>query len=303
MNSAKINIIEFPSNLGLKIVGPETEPGVRKLPDWLKKHHFHKRMRPENIFRLEPPNYSMYLDKESGVRNAEKIISYAKKQAELLSKVLRGNNFQIILGGDCSILIGNSIALRQSGEYGLFFLDGHTDFITPELSETFGAAGMDLAIVTGYGHEKLTNIYNLFPYFKERNVFCIGNREYDMDYIRPILESQIRYCDLNQLRTNGLDKTTNQFLNLVEKHDLDGFFIHLDVDVLNDRIMPAVDSRESDGLYYSELSELLRPLLSNNKAIGIAITILDPNLDEHGEFTTEFVHNFIEIIEYAKTNS
>lgn len=300
MNSKKVNILEFPSNLGLKQTASESEPGVYKLPEWLKRHGFHSKIKPEQTFRIEAPVYSMDLDEELGVRNGNKIIEYATKQCELLSEKLKDDFFQIILGGDCSILIGNSIALKQKGNYGLFFIDGHTDFITPELSGTAGAAGMDLAIVTGYGHNKLTNIFNLKPYFKEKNVFCVGNREYDEDYVRPILKSEIEYFDLNSLRENGLKKTAQQFLKLVEEQNLDGFLIHLDVDVLNDNIMPSVDSRQIDGLSYNELSQLLKPLLASKKAIGIEITILDPNLDEDGKYTTEFVERFLELLEYGK---
>ncbi len=303
MRSSKIYILEFPSNLGLKKIESEIEPGVKKLPEWLKKNGFHKRINPEKILRIEPPKYGMDLDIESGVRNADNIIKYAIDQSKLLSSTLNENVFHLILGGDCSILIGNAIALKQKGNYGLFFLDGHTDFIESELSETGGAAGMDLAIVTGHGHDKLTNILNQKPYFYEKNVFCIGNREYDEEYVRPILESDIQYFDLQTLRKYGLTKTANQFLELVHENKLDGFFIHLDVDVLNDKIMPAVDSRAIDGLTYKELRELLIPLLSSKKVIGIEVTILNPYLDPNGKYTNEFIKNFIEIIEHGKLNT
>lgn len=302
MNSSKINILEFPTNLGLKKTEFETEPSVNKLPEWLKKHNFHKQIDPERILRLEPPKYAVDLDKESGVRSAGKIIEYAIEQSKIVSEQLEEGTFQIILGGDCSILIGSSIALKRKGNFGLFFLDGHTDFVLPERSQTGGAAGMDLAIVTGYGHEKLTNILDQKPYFKEKNVFCIGNREYDKEYVGPMLESDIEYLDLKKLRTNGLENTAIQFLDLVRKQDLDGFFIHLDVDVLNDNIMPAVDSREIDGLTYKEFLELMKPLFSSEKAVGIEITILDPNLDRDGKFTTDFVKKFIEVLEHGKAS-
>lgn len=300
MNSPKINILEFPTNLGLKKTEFETEPGVKKLPDWLKKHGFHEKIYPERILRVEPPEYSMNLDKESSVRNADKIIEYAIKQSRLISEQLEEDTFKIIIGGDCSILIGSSIALKQKGNFGLFFLDGHTDFILPEISQTGGVAGMDLAIVTGHGHDKLINILNQKPYFEEKNVFCVGNREYDKEYVKPILASDINYFDLKKLRNNGISKTVTQFLGLVEKNNLDGFFIHLDVDVLNDMIMPAVDSREIDGLTYKEFSEVLTPLFSSEKAIGIEITILNPNLDTDGKYTIEFIKNFIETLERGK---
>jgi arginase len=42
-----------------------------------------------------------------------------------------------VLEGDCSIVIGNLLALKQirlTRRYGLFFIDGHFDFYQPEAS-------------------------------------------------------------------------------------------------------------------------------------------------------------------------
>ncbi|NIF04916.1 arginase family protein [Chryseobacterium sp. Tr-659] len=292
-----INIFEFPLNLGLMKKEHETEPGVRKLPDWLRKFDFHKRIDPENIFRLDAPEYAMNFDEESKVRNADQIIEYAKKQAELILKNYNKSIFNIFLGGDCSILIGNAIALKKLGNFGLFYLDGHTDFIPPELSETGGAAGMDLAIVTGTGHEKLTNINGLKPYFLEENIFCNGNAETDDDeYVSQIINSHIHYSDLEALRKNGFRKTADNFLAMINEKGLDGFFIHLDVDILKDELMPAVDSRMEDGIHYDDLKEMLEPLIDNPLCFGIQITILDPDYDQEGVYTQPFVNHLIQII-------
>lgn len=294
-----INIFEFPLNLGLTKKEHEIEPGVKKLPDWLRKFDFHKRINPLNIFRLESPEYSMDFDEETGVKNSEKIIEYAKKQAELILRHYDKNAFNIILGGDCSILIGNAVALKQLGNFGLFYLDGHTDFIPPRLSPSGGAAGMDLAIVSGMGHEKLTNIYDLKPYFSEENIFCVGNAETDdEEYVEQILNSKIHYFDIENLRKNGFKKTSEDFLQLVTNKNLDGFFIHFDVDVLKDEIMPAVDSRMEDGIDYDHLQEILQPLINDGRCFGIEITILDPDYDEDGRYTKTFVENLIQLINH-----
>ncbi len=290
-------MIEFPSNLGLKKTDYAEEPGVKYLPDWLNKFGFHSKICPKNIFRIDPPEYSMTLDEKSGVRNADKIVQYAKKQCELLKDKFNENFFQIILGGDCSILIGNCLALKKIGEFGLFFLDGHTDYMWPELSQTGGVAGMDLAIVTGNGNDKLTNIDKLKPYIKEENTYCIGNRDFDELYLKPMLESDIHYIDLNKLREIGIKSVVNDFLKMIDEKNLDGFFIHLDVDVLNDNIMPAVDSREKGGLTYPEITEILELLINNKKAFGIEITILDPDLDPNGIYTKPFVETITNIFD------
>lgn len=285
---ANVTIIEFPSNLGLKEPSPGHEPGVKQLPDWLRKHGFHDLINAASIYRLDPPAYSMHLDKESGVRNAESIITYAKDQAKLLGPILTGKTFPLIIGGDCSILIGSALALKKAGNYALFYLDGHTDFMLPTLSATGGAAGMDLAIVTGHGHQKLTDIENSKPYIQELLVWCVGNREYDPSYVQPILDSAITYYDLKALRRAGIASCVADFLQAVPGH----FFIHLDVDVLHDDIMPAVDSREKDGLSYEELDQLLQLLLADPKAAGMEITILDPELDPDGSITKKFIDAF-----------
>ncbi|MCQ9639013.1 arginase family protein [Chryseobacterium sp. WG14] len=292
-----INIFEFPLNLGLTKKDHETEPGVRKLPDWLRKFDFHKRIGPQHIFRLEAPEYAMDFDEDSGVKNADAIIGYAKKQANLILNNYDKNTFNIMLGGDCSILIGTAVALKKLGNFGLFYLDGHTDFIPPELSESGGVAGMDLAIVSGTGHEKLTNIDGLKPYFLEENIFCNGNAETDdEEYVSQIINSNIHYYDLENLRKNGFRKTAEDFLKMTAEKKLDGFFIHFDVDVLKDEIMPAVDSRMEDGISYDDLQEMLIPLIHHPDCFGIEITILDPDYDKDGFYTQVFVEKLIQII-------
>lgn len=288
----KVIILEFPSNLGLKEPSAGKQPGVVKLPDFLRAHKFHDLINPAGVKRLPRPEYSMELDKVSGVRNADKIADYAKNQAGILKDVISAEQFALVIGGDCSILIGNALALKQNGKYGLFFLDGHTDFMWPALSHTGGAAGMDLAMVTGYGPEKLCNIDGLSPYFLAEHVWCVGNRDYEEWYVKAIEESPIKYVDLTELRNVGIRKCVEEFLRMVKDHNLDGFWLHIDVDVLNNEIMPAVDSPQPDGLHYYEFNEIVQLLLKDDKATGLEITILDPDLDQTGHYTQKFVENF-----------
>jgi arginase len=169
-------------------------------------------------------------------------------------------------------------------------MDGHTDYMWPELSGTKWAAGMDLAIVTGHCHPKLSGINGFGPYVKEENVYCVGNREYDEQYVKTIEDSNMQYYDRKTLRRKGVERCSQAFLGMVAKNNLDGFWIHLDLDVLDDELMPAVDSRSPDGLSYEVLKEMLIPLLNSTKSVGIEITILDPDLDPEGICTTAFVN-------------
>lgn len=296
MDKRKVNILEFPTNLGLKATAPPKEPGVKELPDWLREHGLHRRIRPHNIARLEPFSYGWYIDGESGVGNADKIVLYAKEQAKILSQYLDQGGFQLVLGGDCSVLIGNALALKKKGVFGLLFLDGHTDFMPTAFSRSKAAAGMDLSLVTGHGHPKLTDIHGLGPYFEESHVFCLGNRENSPGYVEHIVRTDIQYHDLLGIREKGMKRTAMGFLEMVDEKELDGFFVHLDVDVLDHRIMPAVDAPQEDGLSYDELSELLLGPLSSPKVMGMEITILDPSLDREGRATKLFIREMVGLL-------
>jgi arginase len=287
----EVYIVEFPSNLGLKEPQPGKEPGVKKLPDWLWKHNLHKFIPHKDIIRIDPPKYSNLRDHETQILNANSLVEYAREQAYLINNLLTQNKFPFILGGDCSILLGSAIALKQKGNYGLFYLDGHTDFMNISLSETGGVGGMAASIVTGNGHEKLSDILNLSPYIKEENLWCVGNREYDEEYENEIRNSNATYLSLDMLRKKGIENCVNSFLSEIAAKNLDGFWIHIDVDVLNDSIMPCVDSRTPDGLTYTEFNELTSYLFQSEKLSGLEITILDPDLDPTGQYTKEFVAN------------
>lgn len=293
-------IIEFPSNLGLKEPRNGKEPGVKYLPNWLRQHSFHKSINPEKILKLDPPKYSNLKDSETGILNADSIAEYSIKQAEIVRKLLAEGKFPLIIGGDCSILLGSALALKQQGTYGVFYLDGHTDFMDVSLSETGGAGGMAASLVTGNGHRDLTDLLNLKPYILEENLWCVGNREYDEEYENEIRNSDAKYISLNMLREKGVAHCVQSFLREIKEKHLDGFWLHIDVDVLNDEVMPCVDSRTADGLTYSEFNELTQTLLKSDKITGMEITILDPQLDPTGEYTKEFVFNMTTAFSKAK---
>jgi arginase len=292
----KIKLLAAPSNLGLKEPSPGIEPGVKHLPKALLRTGFAASLDLMDIETIIPPLYSTEVDPVSGVRNADKIAAYSRTLASAIEELNNKDVIPIVIGGDCSILIGTSLGLKRTGNYGLFFMDGHTDYYLPEHSSG-AAAGLDLALVTGKGHKKLTNIQDLGPYIAEDNVFAYGNRDFDPVYVKLIQSSGINYFDLNEVRTQGIAEITTQFLLHVKKNDLDGFWIHLDVDVLDDAIMPCVDSRANGGLSYDELSETVIPLLQSPFFKGMDITILDPTMDGRKEVINEFGKRMTKILE------
>ena len=291
-NRREYSVIDAPSILGLR------PTGVELLPKALRAAGLLERLNAEYGGIVAPSSpYNHSRDEETKLLNAEAIKDHSLKLAEAVKRQLHKNKFPIVIGGDCSILIGNLLALRRLGRYGLFFIDGHSDFYLPEESPTGEVADMDLAIVSGYGPEILSNLDHLKPLVKEQDIVVFGYRDssqstqYGCQDIKTTMINAVELVDVKKL---GLKNTASLGIQTLLKNELSGFWIHLDADVLDDSIMPAVDYRLPDGITFPELSNLLKLLLLSKKAVGISVTIFNPTLDKDGSITRNFVSSIVE---------
>jgi arginase len=291
-NKREYAVIDAPSILGLR------PTGVELLPKALRTAGLLERLNAEYCGIVTPSSpYNYNRDGVTKLLNPIAIKDYSIRLAETVKYVLHNNKFPIVLGGDCSIVIGNVLALRHLGRYGLFFMDGHADFYQPEESPTGEVADMDLAIVSGYGPDILTNIEDLKPLVMEQDIVVFGYRDKTQsaqygcqDIKNTTIMNTIELTDVQRL---GLKNAASSAIEKFLKNELSGFWIHLDVDVLNDSIMPAVDYRLPGGITFSQLSDLLRLLLTSKKAVGISITIFNPTLDKDGSITRNLVSSIV----------
>ena len=274
-------IIEAPSILGLK------PTGVDRLPAVLLQHGLADQLNARRAGRVVPAAaYDTERDNETLTLNARGIAEYSVRLADTVADLVARGEFPILLGGDCSILLGSSLALRRRGRYGLLFIDGHADFYQP--AATNGeAASMDLALATGRGPELLTNLEGLRPLVRDENVVAFGFRDADEQrrFGSQPLPPEILALDLQEVRRLGVKLAAQRAVEHLTnpQRETRGFFIHLDADVVSDDLMPAVDYRIPDGLTWDELRTVLEAALGSGKAVGIEITIYNPALDTSGD--------------------
>jgi arginase len=67
--------------------------------------------------------------------------------------------------------------------------------------------------------------------------------------------------------------------------------LHVDVDVLDQGVMPAVDSPGSPGLNFDEFRQLIEALCLRTPVIGVDVTIYDPELDPERVYANDLASN------------
>ena len=299
MVARQIALLDAPSNLGLMPPKPGVEPGVRHGPRVLRTFGLLNRLGAVDAGEVVPPRYGFERDASTGVRNPHEIADYSAALARAVGKQLDADRFPLVLGGDCSILLGTLLALYRRGRYGLVFLDGHEDLQTPDVSRTGGAAGMDLALAVGIGPGVLTSLGGDGPLIAAQDVVMLGPRDNPAWYTGVEVERarEAMFVRLfGDLRAQGMAATANAAAARLIASGVRGIWIHIDVDVLDDAVMPAVDSRQDDGLTYAELSALLRPILATGRVAGMQLTIYDPDRDVGGDAGARLVDWLVELL-------
>lgn len=277
-----IEILAAPSILGLRSTGVEQLAGTllgAGLAERTGTNHPIIQVPTLNALRTNEK------DAVTNCLNAPLIREFSMTLLDAITPVIANKRFALVLGGDCSVLLGIMPALKQQGDYGLVFVDAHADFYSPGTSTSGEAADMDLALVTGRGPELLTNINSLRPYVPDEHIVHIGQRDWEetKQYGSPdIRDTVIRCYDLAAIRKKGIAAITTEVLQHINTLAFDGFWIHFDTDVLADEINPAVDYRLPGGLQFEEASYLIGHLLSTGRIAGMSVTIFNPALDEDG---------------------
>ena len=286
-------VIEAPSILGLK------PTGVEGLASQMLRDGFAERLHARHAGRVDALPYGPDRDPLTKTLNAQAIAAWTPRLADSVEAVLVRGEFPVILGGDCSILLGPALALKRRGRFGLLFIDGHADFYQPEVNPNGEAASMELAFATGHGPPLLCDIEGRGPLFRSEDVVAFGYRDgqEQRSYGSQPLPDDLLDFDLAAIRDVGVASAAASAVEHLTRSSLDGFFIHVDADVVHDDLMPAVDYRIPDGLTWEELAVSLRTALATERAVGLELTIYNPRLDNDGSAGRELTNVIVAALE------
>lgn len=282
--SRSISIVGAPSSIGIR---PYDNGEARRLdltPSVLREQGLVFRLGARDFGDVVPPAYRDFVREPGRVRNEEGVATYTNALATRIASAAYDDEFVLLLGGDCSIVLAGLLGMKRLGHerVGLVYIDAHADFATPETSYTGSAASMCLGLAVGRGETPLAHLGGGGPLVRSEDVVVLGRRDeleeplYDEEALRASPALDLTHAIVREQGPYGTARTA---LERVTRPDLDGFWIHLDADVLDPSVIPAVDSPEPNGLMLEELAELLTPLVRDPRALGLELTIYDPFLD------------------------
>jgi arginase len=292
----EVAVLGAPSSIGLR---PDDRSGgpqrVDQAPTTLRVLGLVARLAATDLGDVLPPPYEDFERPPGKARNEAGVATYSRSLADAVAAKIDDDRFLVVIGGDCSIVLGCLLGAGRArrgmgsdpGRIGLVYVDGHADFANPEESMTGSVASMGLALAVGRGDTQLARLAGLVPLVRGQDVALIGRRDQGQWYghealaVSGILDVPWAAIapDGTAVRPNALAETASTVLDRVAASDVSGFWIHVDADVLNPEVLPAVGSPEPGGPDIDELAVLLAPLVDHPKALGIALALYDPSLD------------------------
>ena len=176
-----------------------------------------------------------------------------------------------ILGGECTLIAGAlSGALAVEPDVTLLYLDAHGDFNTLATTQNHYVSGMCLAHVCGRSVAPL-----LWPGSRrigEERVALVGGRQLDAGERQNLERSHVLTIPFD-----AESRDPSRVLAFARRKKI---WLHLDVDIVDPRELPAVAFPAPGGVSFSALADLVMQLVTVADVRGFEICGYDPRQDE-----------------------
>jgi arginase len=224
-------------------------------------------------------------DPKTGILGSPDVLAMTATVREAVGEMAAAGQQPLVLGGCCSLLPGALAGVRDAaGEVGIANVDGHVDVYDGETSPTGEGADMPLSVAFGLGPAAWVEAAGGRSTRPNRAV-ALGPRDSDeAGDIGGLLADQLSHLLVltpDELRSRGFRRSGEDAARRLRER----YWIHLDVDVLDERAMPATDYLMPGGLEWDELAELLGPLCASPGVAGLSIGCLNPEKDPDGSLT------------------
>jgi len=203
----------------------------------------------------------------------------ATSQIHAAAKAVRAEHV-LILGGECSETVGAMAgsAVAYGGKPGMLWLDAHGDFNVPETSPSGYIGGMCLAMACGMPPGMDLGIGQTPPPLAGERLVHVGSRALDPPEVAAFNSSPAKLFTAQQVKKIGAADVAEEAARHLDNRS-DWIACHLDVDVTDPAIIPAVNYPTAGGLTLEETSMIVRKLLGTGKMRVLELAAYNPSKD------------------------
>src|SRR5262249_12305890 len=232
-----IALVGAPSSIGIRPYDNGEARHLDRAPGVLRSLNVVQRLGAADCGDVVPAAYRDYIRPPGRARNEGEVAAYSIDLARRVAGAAAQGRFVVVLGGDCSVVLGSLLGARQAvgGAVGLAYVDGHADFATPEESRTGSVASMCLGMAVGRGDTPLARLADPSPLVDGRHVVLLGRRDEAEAWYGHAALAASSILDLPDaaLRPYGYSKAAGMALERLVSPKLPGFWIHVDADVID----------------------------------------------------------------------
>jgi arginase len=190
----------------------------------------------------------------------------------------------IFMGGDHALSLGTVLGAMQHARAQhrplfVLWLDAHSDFHTPETTDSGNLHGTPLGYVTGRsGFDGFPAIAEPLP---QQNIAIVGLRSVDAAERAALQETAIHRVDMREIDETGIARPLAAFLDTVAAAN-GMLHVSLDVDFLDPSVAPAVGTTVPGGATIREGHLVMEMLHDSGLMTSLDLVELNPFLDERG---------------------
>lgn len=221
-------------------------------------------------------------DPVTGLLGSDDVLASTTAIRAAVAEALGRGERPFLIGGCCAELPGALAGARDAlgAPPGLAHLDGHLDLYDGRTSTTGEAADMPISVALGLGPAAWVETAG-GPSAAPGRTALVGFR----DRAEALADGMLPPEDLPdppllygaaELRRRDLAATAAE---LAERLGTAPFWLHLDVDVLDQAVFPATDYLQPDGLDWEELGALLAALTASGSLVGTSLACYNPDKD------------------------
>lgn len=290
-----IDLIGVPTDIGAGHLGSSMGPEalrVAGLEDALKRLGFTVTDRGNLVGPTNPNRPPV-----NGYRHLEETALWCEQARDAARMSLDENRFPVMMGGDHSLAVGSiagvaSHCAATNKPLSVLWLDAHADFNTAQTSPTGNLHGMPLAVLSGQGPERLTQLGAAVPILDPSRVVQIGIRSVDAMEKTMVVASGMDVHDMRRIDENGMRETMKIALETLSAQ---GGHVHVsfDADFLDPLIAPGVGTDVPGGPTYREAQLCMEMIYDSGLMASLDVMELNPARDIENK-TAELLVDLVE---------